>query len=614
MKYSQKASVLIYTLVLVVLTVFMATGVLNMAQKFSLDHNIRVLDNSLVTEIREKKDIIVKYANFLNSNGWWFRDNIWCPQSITMSGNTIGPETFSMNYIYTWWVMSCTGKYNNSDVYVYFNSGFTDTYSLKYNWYLLTLNSLHTSGILWDSDQTVVDAGTSYPLVSDGIDDNFNSDNYSVTSTGTIAYATWYTDDDADMRREHIWYITDNWKWYNMFWLNNDIRKYVSENTNNTWGLIWRIWETNVWYLLLDMDKAFSLRLYELNSKSYSDFNEMRVINMHENTTTSQAGKWYLQNNMTLSPNITGSEYQFDFANHDYALFANNHGSWTLLYRVSATDAFWTPLYSVPLKDDEPGFLTYLSSHIILDSSQKLIAKISKLVSFKSTYIYTPPSNGMLAWFDASDNSTIVQTWSYISELHDKSWNALHLSQTLTSYQPQTWISSLNWLNTIHFSGDYMNLSRTQSYRTVIFVVNNANGSDDTASVMPIIGQSKSNWSDYIFLKTNSAANDYDISVDGHKINNTGTAYYGGWVWVSGGDINLWLDNNTDISWPSIWVVVMSASVPADFIWQLLSDRYFKANMEFWEMFLYDTVLSNSEINGIWNYLSQKWGVSWTDI
>jgi len=60
-----------------------------------------------------------------------------------------------------------------------------------------------------DTDTTNINITASYPLSSDNIDDNFDSDNYTIYSTGTTLYPDGYVDNDADARLLNYGYVIE---------------------------------------------------------------------------------------------------------------------------------------------------------------------------------------------------------------------------------------------------------------------------------------------------------------------------------------------------------------------------------------------------------------------
>lgn len=71
---------------------------------------------------------------------------------------------------------------------------------------------------------------------------------------------------------------------------------------------------------------------------------------------------------------------------------------------------------------------------------------------------WTPAQLSTIAWYDASDLSTISQVGGYVSQWNDKSGNLRHLVQASASNQPITNSRKMNgYLNVLDFDGgDYM--------------------------------------------------------------------------------------------------------------------------------------------------------------
>ncbi len=370
MKYvSQiKATVLVYTMVLVVLGVFMATVVLNIAMQLSSEYETRNIELSLRNIIQSKADLAIKYAKDTNNTGSGFIDNIGCPASVTMSGTT-----FSTNIRFLTGGVLCVGSYNSTSVNLYFNSNYTDIEFAQYLWSQISINSGSTAGTF--ADGTSFSFAASYPLIADGIDDNFDSDNYSSYSTGTIFYPDGYRDNDDESRRMMYGYIIENSGLYNVFWSNTKMKNYVSQNPANLHPSGLRIGSSTGSYLYLDIDTSFKLILYRLDKNAYDTSKEL-LITERVTGTGEVASIWYLQTDLSLSPVKTGTgEYLFDFVNHDYALFVENTSSGALLYQLRAEHASsGTGLYINPLKDQDVSLISYLWSHMFIDDEGKLIA------------------------------------------------------------------------------------------------------------------------------------------------------------------------------------------------------------------------------------------------
>lgn len=452
--YNKKGTVLVYTLVLVVLGVFMAVGVLNMVQRLSSDYDRRALDNILSDALRWKVSFITKFTNTLNSNGSGFVDMIWCPQNISFSGVTQS-GSISTQLQYNEWIIFCNGEYDGNMVDVYFNSGFTDTQYLQFdNLYQIDFSSITHNAIISYDSGTLIDGDGAFPLLPDGFDDNFNSDDYSLKINTWSAVSPLYYDDDADARLKNFWYVFADTDWYNAFWVNSDIRNFVDINTNNADGINVKIGESNDAYMRIDIDKNFALQLYELDKDSYDNYSQIVPVEKFSSSGVNLPQIWYLQNDLSLSAAITGNEYVFDFENKDYALFIKNFGSGTLLYQIEAETQSGSGIYITPLRDDEPWFLSILTSHILIDKTGWLIGKISKILSLKEytppdtnvdgPYVPSIPTENLVWWYDFSSEYLTLNA-GYVEEVVDRSGNARTLVQTNPSIRPLPSTYGITW-------------------------------------------------------------------------------------------------------------------------------------------------------------------------
>ena len=65
--------------------------------------------------------------------------------------------------------------------------------------------------------------------------------------------------------------------------------------------------------------------------------------------------------------------------------------------------------------------------------------------------LWTPASISTVAWYDASDTSTITESSGSVSQWDDKSGNDHHLEQLTASNQPSTGTGTIDGLNAIEF-------------------------------------------------------------------------------------------------------------------------------------------------------------------
>lgn len=79
-----------------------------------------------------------------------------------------------------------------------------------------------------------------------------------------------------------------------------------------------------------------------------------------------------------------------------------------------------------------------------------------------------PPVAGYVAWYDASDTSSITSSGGAVSQWNDKSGNGYHLTQSTEANKPTTGTDSINGKNVMNFAagGRYINRASTPSQNT----------------------------------------------------------------------------------------------------------------------------------------------------
>lgn len=383
-KNSNSATVLVYTMVLVVIWVFMATVVLNIAVQLSVEYDKRNIEVSLASIIKTKWDLAIKYAKWRNTSGSWFTDIISCPTGITMSGNTLQTTWIDtqIRFIDNAVVCHAPSAHNGNDINIYFNAGYNDLEFSQYDESQVAINSGSLVATFSDSDTTQMSIPNTSYFSPDGIDDNFDSDNYNISSTGTTLYPDWYIDNDDDARLMTYGYILEGSWLYSAFWSNTPKKQYIQANPNNINTIHQTLWATWAWYLQLDINTDHALYLYEIEGDTYDDSNELIITNILTGTWQSGA-VWYLQDDLSIATWSTNA-YNFDFIANDYALFIENTGSGALLYQIrweSALTGSW--VYLNALDDSDPSLISYLWSHLLVDDTWRLIGDMFEVFGLK---------------------------------------------------------------------------------------------------------------------------------------------------------------------------------------------------------------------------------------
>jgi hypothetical protein len=369
-----KWTVLVYTMVLVVLGVFMATVVLNVATELSIEYNNRNIEISLMNIIETKGDLSMKYAKELNNTGSGFVDLISCPDNMSMSWTTLLDTDIDTQIRYLTGSVLCLGTHDSGwDLILTFNSDFNDLEFANYQGHQIPINSWNLTGTFGDSDTSFLDLWSSAYITADLYDDNFDSDNYNIFSTGSIYYPDGYIDNDAGARALNYGYISEDSWLYSVLWSNTRMKDYIAQNShNNNTSVLMSLWQVVWWYLKLDINASHRIVVYEIDNDSYNETNELII--QQTITGTGQLGwVWYLQSDLTLDSG-TGSAYNFDFVNNDYAVFIENTSSEALLYQIRGEDATsGSGIYLNPLKDDDIYLFSFLWSHMVIDEEWRLI-------------------------------------------------------------------------------------------------------------------------------------------------------------------------------------------------------------------------------------------------
>lgn len=378
-------TVLIYTLVLVVISLIMALVILWIAGVLSSNLQIQEITRKLWNNVVSKWNLAIKYSQIVNSNGSGFIDNIGCPTSVTMSGTTVISTTnptlqFLSGDFY------CSGTHDSNEYRIYVSSWAFDDTTAQYEWDEIDIVSGVPNRNFSDPDNTRMTFNIASTAYADGIDDDFNSDNYKESSTWAIAYASWYTDDDTDSR-QLIYGYANSWVGFvNMMWTNTKATNYISSNANNTWGLFETMEHmTSSWVAFLDINQDYKMKLYVFDKAVHDATKELISIQSYESN-DNLWGLGYLQDNswvLDLSFTKTGNEFEFDFNTNDYALFIRNNGTGTLLYNISVETLSWTGVYINPIDDSAASVIKVLANDIIIDNEWRFLYDQFEVIGFK---------------------------------------------------------------------------------------------------------------------------------------------------------------------------------------------------------------------------------------
>jgi hypothetical protein len=239
---------------------------------------------------------------------------------------------------------------------------------------------------IWEAQSNFTDDNTYFSFTSDGIswnnwiDDDLNSDNYSVTSIWNIYFPNDYQDDDVVPRLTVFGSIPVNDKYHHIYWNNYKTVEYLSGNINNNDALNVKMWDIDTAYMFLDtfnsVEQDFDLKILEFDRDIYKNEFTLLPINTNEGKNLTDY-IWYIQKSSTwslsLSKETTWDEFEFDFKNKDYALFLKNNTTGTVSYHLSAETVTWTWIYINPIDDSWTGTVKILSNHIIIGGEKNFI-------------------------------------------------------------------------------------------------------------------------------------------------------------------------------------------------------------------------------------------------
>jgi len=383
--YQKSANVLIYSLVLVNLALLLALAMFNNFFVFLNNTEWWNIQKRLSNNILEKGALFAKYAVTMNSNGSGITDLIGCPAVVTMSGDTFTTTT-SSSLVNLSWAIFCSGVHSWEDYYIYFNPEFTWFSGAIYYGDALNLDaSGNAARSFIDSDSTLMDISAGLPTAPDWVDDNFNSDNYSISATWVTMFPWNYIDDDAAPRTSIYGYISPQSDYSSIMWSNTKVQNYINTNPNNADTYYDKLWTLNDGVLYLDADKDFDIKILQLDKSRYDTTKELIVVRKEE-TIGVPASIGYIQNNawvLSLTGALTWNEYVFDFVTNDYAIFLNNTGTWVLTYILSAENSSWTWVYINPIDDSWLWSIKYLGAEIIQDAEKNYIGKVFEVTNKK---------------------------------------------------------------------------------------------------------------------------------------------------------------------------------------------------------------------------------------
>ena len=382
MKHKNKWIVLIYVLFLVTLAVSFATILLNNSSYMFNINEYYDIEQKLYSNINSDWQVLVDINREFNSNWSWFNDSVSCPSWISISMSwTINRDDIWSTIINSWSVY-CEASYLSKPVYIYFNSWMTDLVEASYSGYTVSITGWTWDMFFWDAESTLIDFSWYNVSTPDLYDDDYNSDNYMVTSTWNTHYLSWYQDDDVLGKTNIYWYVAPDIWYKKVFWNTDAFTKIVNDNTNNIDLLNMKIWDTSTWYLYFDIDKQFDMRLSVFDRTIYNDTKEL-ILKERLDVSSSEGVLWFLEKDWTFSSTsswVTSYNFNFDSTNDMYAIFLKSIWTWTLLYKIRWESDSWTWIYIAPIDDSNAEIVRYAGNEILITKKWEYITKESEII------------------------------------------------------------------------------------------------------------------------------------------------------------------------------------------------------------------------------------------
>lgn len=381
---SNQWSVFVYTLVLITLSISMAMIVVTNVSILNNTFSDSQLWENLDKWLEKQFQHIKKRSDFFNSDWGGFVDNFWCPNNLVMSGATTRTTGINSNYFASGSQITCRADFGWENLDLIFDSDFT-TFESANLWGsdLVTLNweySKTANGKFSDSDATLLSFDSSY-YTADGIDDNFNSDDFTSQNSTGSQYITGILDNDANAKILVSGVINNNDTWKNIFWNNSKIADYIDQNSNNVITQTPNLSNASG-SLFFETDTPVELRVTEFRKSDFDQYGDLVPIDKNEfSISTSWSG--FLQDNGTLSATISGNEFEFDFINKNYAIFLKNTQANVVIYNYYFENSQWQKIIILPVQDDKNDVFSWLWYNMIINSSGRYIYKLQEMFTSK---------------------------------------------------------------------------------------------------------------------------------------------------------------------------------------------------------------------------------------
>ncbi len=246
-----------------------------------------------------------------------------------------------------------------------------------------------------------------------------------------------------------------------------------------------------------------------------------------------------------------------------------------------------------------------------------------KLRAVSAVKPFSPLDLSPSLWLDASDSSTITQSSGAVSQWNDKSGNGRDVSQATGSRQPVTGTRTIGGLNAIDFASQYLKSASSYTLMDATTGVYTAFGVFIVDAISATAGQivcldgNNSTRMPQMLRVINATVETVRISpttvTDASASSlNTSSAFIGSGV-LSTSTLEARINGATNGA-ASITNANSVTAVPIGVGANLRFEPSALFNGAIGEIIVYPSVLSNSEMNSVGNYLSSKWSITWNNL
>lgn len=341
MNINNKGFSIVYVFIVIMFTISIWFIVVNKQLFFSKSLENNYIQTTWNDNLLQKSSLFFDFHKQKNLTNWTYKDILKCPTSVNYYFSWSFLWSWSTNKYLSWSEIYCSGVILSKSLKIYYDSNFSNfsSWTLGSSWFTLSWTNLSMTWTFW-----------SWAV-------NFS-------------YLTWVYYDDSIARRQISGYV---WKSESksIFYINDDIRKIIDDNLNNSSSYNKKVWLISSWAINFDITSSWGiLKIVEFDKNYYNTTKQLRVLtwaNSVTNLSFTWSFSWYLQNDNNFKTILSNAKY-FDFATKDYWFFITypSSYSWSFIkYKINITDKYWSWSFIVPVDDSLTwGLIRYLWTDI----------------------------------------------------------------------------------------------------------------------------------------------------------------------------------------------------------------------------------------------------------